>query len=146
MSERLVKQLNPKPLARFVSYAVAVPARSWASALLVAIPKALELAGLTKNAIDWFELNEAFAAQSLAVLRDLDPTRLRSIRWAGDCAGASAGVTGAIRTATLVHGCVWRGGQHGYGDDALAPVWAQPACSRRCSRFAKWLKGQTLPY
>jgi acetyl-CoA acyltransferase len=92
MSERLVKQLNLKPLARFVSYAVAgVPARIMGIGPIAAIPKALELAGLSKNAIDWFELNEAFAAQSLAVLRDLDldPAKVNPLG-GGDCAGPSA--------------------------------------------------------
>lgn len=115
MSERLVKQLNLKPLARFVSYAVAgVPARIMGIGPLVAIPKALELAGLTKNAIDWFELNEAFAAQSLAVLRDLDldPAKVNPLGGA-IALGHPLGATGAIRTATLVHGMRRRGGQYG---------------------------------
>ena len=115
MSERLVKQLNLKPLARFVSYAVAgVPARIMGIGPIAAIPKALELAGLSKNAIDWFELNEAFAAQSLAVLRDLDldPAKVNPLGGA-IALGHPLGATGAIRTATLVHGMRRRGGKYG---------------------------------
>ena len=115
MSERLVKQLNLKPLARFVSYAVAgVPARIMGIGPIAAIPKALELAGLSKNAIDWFELNEAFAAQSLAVLRDLDldPAKVNPLGGA-IALGHPLGATGAIRVATLVHGMRRRGGKYG---------------------------------
>jgi acetyl-CoA acyltransferase len=73
MSERMVKELNLKPIARLVSHAVAgVPPRIMGIGPVYAIPKALEKAGLKKNDIDLFELNEAFASQSLAVARELD--------------------------------------------------------------------------
>ncbi len=115
MSERMVKQLNLKPLARFVSFAVAgVPARIMGIGPIAAIPKALKLAGLTQDDIDWFELNEAFAAQSLAVIRDLglDPAKVNPLGGA-IALGHPLGATGAIRTATLLHGMRRRGGKYG---------------------------------
>lgn len=73
MSERMVKQLNLKPIARMMSYAVAgVEPRIMGIGPVKAVPKALEKAGLKLNDIDLIELNEAFAAQSLAVARELD--------------------------------------------------------------------------
>ncbi len=115
MSENLVRQLNLTPLARFVSYAVAgVPARIMGIGPIAAIPKALDLAGLRKDDIDWFELNEAFAAQSLAVMRELELDPLKVNPLGGAIAlGHPLGATGAIRTATLVHGLRRRGGKHG---------------------------------
>lgn len=72
MSERMVKQLNIKPIARMVSYAVAgVEPRIMGIGPIDAIPKALKLANLSQNDIDLVELNEAFASQSLAVVREL---------------------------------------------------------------------------
>ncbi|QQS55198.1 MAG: acetyl-CoA C-acyltransferase [Candidatus Competibacteraceae bacterium] len=115
MSERLINQLNLKPLARFISYAVAgVPARIMGIGPIAAIPKALDLAGLHKDDIDWFELNEAFAAQSLAVMRelDLDPAKVNPLGGA-IALGHPLGATGAIRTATLVHGMRRRRGKYG---------------------------------
>jgi len=115
MSERLVRQLNLTPLARFVSYAVAgVPARIMGIGPIAAIPKALDLAGLRKDDIDWFELNEAFAAQSLAVMRELELDPLKVNPLGGAIAlGHPLGATGAIRAATLVHGLRRRGGKYG---------------------------------
>ncbi len=73
MSEEMVKELNLEPIARMVSYAaVGVEPRIMGIGPVKAIPKALERAGLKQNDIDLFELNEAFASQSLAVLRELD--------------------------------------------------------------------------
>lgn len=115
MSERMVKQLNLQPLARFVSYAVAgVPAQIMGIGPIAAIPKALELAGLQAADIDWFELNEAFAAQSLAVLRELhlDPAKVNPLGGA-IALGHPLGATGAIRVATLTHGLRRRGGKYG---------------------------------
>ncbi len=72
MSERLVKQLGLKPIARMMSYAVAgVDPRIMGIGPVAAVPKALERAGLKLQDIDLIELNEAFAAQSLAVIREL---------------------------------------------------------------------------
>jgi len=72
MSERMMKELNLKPIARLVSHAVAgVPPRIMGIGPIAAIPKAVAQAGLKQNDIDLFELNEAFASQSLAVIREL---------------------------------------------------------------------------
>jgi acetyl-CoA acyltransferase len=72
VSEKKLKELNLKPIARLVSYAVAgVPPRIMGIGPIYAIPKALEMAGLKKEDIDLFELNEAFACQSLAVISEL---------------------------------------------------------------------------
>jgi len=79
MSERMVKELNVKPIARLVSHAVAgVPPRIMGVGPIAAVPKALAQAGLKTKDIDLFELNEAFASQSLAVIRtlELDPARV----------------------------------------------------------------------
>jgi len=81
MSERMMKQLNLKPIARMVSYAAAgVDPRIMGIGPVAAVPKALKLAGMKLQDIDLIELNEAFAAQSLAVVRELgiDPSRLNS--------------------------------------------------------------------
>lgn len=73
MSERMMKELNLKPIARMVSHAVAgVPPRLMGIGPIAAIPAALKKAGLNINDIGLFELNEAFASQSLAVIRELD--------------------------------------------------------------------------
>jgi acetyl-CoA acyltransferase len=71
----------------------------------VAIPKALRLAGLRLHDIDWIELNEAFAAQALAVVHelDLDPAKINPLGGA-IALGHPLGATGAIRTATITHG------------------------------------------
>lgn len=79
MSERMVKQLNLKPIARMVSYATAgVDPRIMGIGPVAAIPKALKIAGMNLQDIDVIELNEAFAAQSLAVVKELgiDRTKL----------------------------------------------------------------------
>jgi acetyl-CoA acyltransferase len=79
MSERMVKQLNLKPIARMISYGVGgVDPRIMGIGPIAAVPKALKLAGMKLQDIDIIELNEAFAAQSLAVVRelDIDPAKL----------------------------------------------------------------------
>jgi acetyl-CoA acyltransferase len=70
-----------------------------------AIPKVLKMTGIKQDDIDWIELNEAFAAQSLAVIRDLglDPARVNP-QGGAIALGHPLGATGAVRTATLVHG------------------------------------------
>jgi acetyl-CoA acyltransferase len=105
-SEKAVKAYGLTPLARFVSYAVAgVRPEVMGIGPIAAIPKALDLAGLKSDALDWIELNEAFAAQALAVIRDcgLDPARVNPLGGA-IALGHPLGATGAIRTATLTHG------------------------------------------
>lgn len=73
MSEKMVKELNLKPIAKLISYAVAgVPPRIMGIGPVEAIPKALKMANLKKEDIHLYELNEAFASQSLAVIKTLD--------------------------------------------------------------------------
>ena len=106
VSEKALKQFNLTPIARFVSFAVAgVPPEIMGIGPKEAIPLALKMAGLTKDQIDWYELNEAFAAQSLAVIHDLglDPTKVNPLGGA-IALGHPLGATGAIRAATIVHG------------------------------------------
>lgn len=105
-SDQYVKQHQLKPLARFVGFEVAgVPPEFMGIGPIEAIPKVLKRAGLTLKDIDWIELNEAFAAQSLAVIRslDLDPERVNPLGGA-IALGHPLGATGAIRAATLLHG------------------------------------------
>ncbi|KJK23862.1 acetyl-CoA C-acyltransferase [Cupriavidus sp. 2MCAB6] len=105
VSERILKQFNLVPLARFVSFAVrGVPPEIMGIGPKEAIPAALKAAGLTQDQIDWIELNEAFAAQSLAVMRDLqlDPAKVNPMGGA-IALGHPLGATGAIRSATVVH-------------------------------------------
>ncbi len=106
MSEKALKKYNIQPLARFVSFAVAgVPAAIMGIGPIKAIPKALKQAGITQQDLDWIELNEAFAAQSLAVIKDLelDPSKINP-NGGAIALGHPLGATGAIRAATLVHG------------------------------------------
>ena len=104
-SESAVKRFGFKPLARFVSYAACgVPPHIMGIGPIEAIPAALRRAGLKQDAIDWFELNEAFAAQSLAVLQTLglDPAKVNPMGGA-IALGHPLGATGAIRSATAIH-------------------------------------------
>ncbi|MEK8049393.1 acetyl-CoA C-acyltransferase [Ideonella sp. DXS22W] len=104
-SEKAVKQFGLTPLARFVSFASrGVPPEIMGIGPIAAIPAALGYAGLSQDAIDWIELNEAFAAQSLAVIRDLklDPSKVNPMGGA-IALGHPLGATGAIRAATVVH-------------------------------------------
>ena len=104
-SEAAVKRFGLKPLARFVSYASrGVPPHVMGIGPVAAIPAALKAGGLTQDQIDWIELNEAFAAQSLAVIRELglDPAKVNPIGGA-IALGHPLGATGAIRSATVVH-------------------------------------------
>jgi len=106
VSERILKQFNLTPLARFVSFAVCgVPPEIMGIGPRVAIPAALKKAGLTLDQMDWIELNEAFAAQALAVMQDLglDPAKVNPLGGA-IARGHPLGATGAIRSATVVHG------------------------------------------
>jgi acetyl-CoA acyltransferase len=105
-SESAIKEYGLTPLARFVGYSVAgVRPEVMGIGPIAAIPKALAQAGLSKDQIDWIELNEAFAAQALAVIRDvgLDPSKVNPLGGA-IALGHPLGATGAIRTATIVHG------------------------------------------
>jgi acetyl-CoA acyltransferase len=105
VSEKILKQFNLTPLARFASFAVrGVPPEIMGIGPKEAIPAALRAAGISQDAIDWFELNEAFAAQALAVIRDLglDPAKVNPMGGA-IALGHPLGATGAIRAATVVH-------------------------------------------
>ena len=105
-SGQAVKDYGLTPLARFVSFSVAgVRPEVMGIGPIAAIPKALKQAGLTKDQLDWIELNEAFAAQALAVIRDsdLDPSRVNPLGGA-IALGHPLGATGAVRAATIVHG------------------------------------------
>ncbi|MCM3562660.1 acetyl-CoA C-acyltransferase [Hydrogenophaga intermedia] len=104
-SEAAVKRFGLKPLARFVSYASrGVPPHIMGIGPVEAIPAALRYAGLKQDDMDWIELNEAFAAQSLAVINTLglDPARVNPMGGA-IALGHPLGATGAIRSATVVH-------------------------------------------
>ena len=106
MSEAALKRYGLKPIGRFVSYSVAgVPPDIMGIGPVKAIPKALALAGLRQDEIDWIELNEAFAAQSLAVIKELGLDHAKVNPLGGAIAlGHPLGATGAIRVATLLHG------------------------------------------
>jgi acetyl-CoA acyltransferase len=104
MSDVRAKELGLKPMARFVSFAVAgVPPEIMGIGPVVAIPKALALAGLTLDDIGVIELNEAFAAQSLAVIEKagLNPDIVNP-NGGGVALGHPLGATGSKLTATLL--------------------------------------------
>jgi len=105
VSERALKTHNLVPLARFVTFSVrGVPPAIMGIGPKEAIPRALKQAGLRLDQMGWIELNEAFAAQSLAVIRDvgLDPAVVNPMGGA-IALGHPLGATGAIRAATVVH-------------------------------------------
>jgi acetyl-CoA acyltransferase len=105
VSEAALKRYNLKPLAKFVSYASrGVPPHIMGIGPIEAIPAAMKYAGLKQDDIDWFELNEAFAAQSLAVMNTLglNPEKVNPMGGA-IALGHPLGATGAIRSATVVH-------------------------------------------
>jgi acetyl-CoA acyltransferase len=104
-SESAIKRYNLTPLARFVSFASrGVAPHLMGIGPIEAIPAALRAGGLRQDEIDWFELNEAFAAQSLAVINTLglDPAKVNPMGGA-IALGHPLGATGAIRAATVVH-------------------------------------------
>ena len=104
MSEAALKRYDLKPIARFASFAVAgVPPEVMGIGPVEAIPRALARAGVAMADLGWTELNEAFAAQALAVMRqlDMDPAKVNPLGGA-IALGHPLGATGAIRTATLM--------------------------------------------
>ena len=114
-SEAAVKRFGLTPLARFASFASrGVPPEVMGIGPVEAIPAALRHAGLTHQDIDWIELNEAFAAQSLAVIRTLglDPAKVNPMGGA-IALGHPLGATGAIRSATVVHALRRKNLKHG---------------------------------
>jgi acetyl-CoA acyltransferase len=115
VSERVLRELNLAPLARWVGYAVAgVPPEIMGVGPIAAIPKVLKTSGVALDQIDWIELNEAFAAQALAVMRELgmDPAKVNPLGGA-IALGHPLGATGAIRTATITHGMKRRKQKYG---------------------------------
>jgi acetyl-CoA acyltransferase len=104
-SAHAIKDYGLTPLARFAGFAVAgVKPENMGIGPIEAIPAALKAAGLKQDAIDWIELNEAFAAQSLAVINTLGLDAGKVNPMGGAIAlGHPLGATGAIRSATVVH-------------------------------------------
>jgi acetyl-CoA acyltransferase len=105
MSEERAKQLGAKPMARFIAYATAgCPPEEMGIGPVFAIPKALKLAGLKLDDIDLIELNEAFAAQSLAVIKTLglDPDKV-NVNGGAVALGHPIGASGARIVGTMVH-------------------------------------------
>ena len=115
MSDSRAKELGAKPMARFVAYATAgCPPEEMGIGPVFAIPKALKLAGLTLADIDVIELNEAFAAQSLAVIKTLglDPDKV-NVNGGAIALGHPLGCTGAKLTASILRELERRNGRYG---------------------------------
>ncbi|NTV71139.1 MAG: acetyl-CoA C-acyltransferase [Azonexaceae bacterium] len=115
VSEKVLKEHNLTPLARFAGYAVGgVAPEIMGIGPVAAIPKVLAQVGITQDQLDWIELNEAFAAQSIAVMQELgiDPAKVNPLGGA-IALGHPLGATGAIRIATAVHGLRRTGGKYG---------------------------------
>jgi acetyl-CoA acyltransferase len=103
MSEEMVKELNLEPIARLVSYGVAgVDPRVMGISPVIAIPKALKRAGMNLDQIELIELNEAFASQSLAVIREtgLDPNKV-NVNGGAIAMGHPLGCSGAKLTVQI---------------------------------------------
>ena len=115
MSGEKLRELGVKPLARFVTYAVAgVPPGIMGIGPVEAIPKALKRAGLKLEAIDLIELNEAFACQALSVIRQasLSPERV-NVNGGAVALGHPLGATGAKLTVSILHELKRRNGRYG---------------------------------
>jgi acetyl-CoA acyltransferase len=105
-SEKAIKDYGLTPLARFVGFAVAgVPPEVMGIGPKAAIPKVCAQTGIKQDDLDWIELNEAFAAQALAVIKDLglNPDKINPLGGA-IALGHPLGATGAVRIATLING------------------------------------------
>lgn len=114
-NEAALKEYNLKPLGKLLSYAVrGVPPEIMGIGPIEAIPVALKNAGLSLNDLDWIELNEAFAAQSLAVIKEMGLSMEKVNPLGGAIAlGHPLGATGTLRTATLLHGLRRTKGKYG---------------------------------
>jgi acetyl-CoA acyltransferase len=115
MSAEKAQQLGIKPLARFVAFATAgYKPEEMGLGPVYAIPKALKLAGLTLDQIDVIELNEAFAAQSLAVIKEagLDISKVNP-NGGAVALGHPLGCTGAKLTASIIRELKRRNGKYG---------------------------------
>jgi acetyl-CoA acyltransferase len=129
VSEKILREHNLTPLARFAGYAVAgVAPEIMGIGPIAAIPKVLKQVGITQDQLDWIELNEAFAAQAIAVMKELgiNPDKVNPLGGA-IALGHPLGATGAIRIATLAHGLKRTGGKYGMVPCVSAPVWVRPA-------------------
>jgi acetyl-CoA acyltransferase len=115
VSEIMLKELNVEPIARLVSYAVAgVPPRIMGIGPVEAIPMALKSAGLKQNDIDLIELNEAFASQSLAVMRELGLNQdIVNVNGGAISIGHPLGCTGAKLSVQLFNEMKRRGNKYG---------------------------------
>ena len=114
-SESAIQRFALQPLARVIGFSVkGVPPAIMGIGPVEAVPALLKRAGVTQQQLDWIELNEAFAAQVLAVQKTLafDPARLNPLGGA-IALGHPLGATGAIRVATVVHGLRRTGGRYG---------------------------------
>ncbi|QRM20081.1 acetyl-CoA C-acyltransferase [Dechloromonas sp. TW-R-39-2] len=115
VSEKILREHNLTPLARFAGYAVGgVAPEIMGIGPIAAIPKVLAQVGIKQDDLDWIELNEAFAAQSIAVMRELgiNPDKVNPLGGA-IALGHPLGATGAIRIATATHGLRRTGGKYG---------------------------------
>jgi acetyl-CoA acyltransferase len=115
VSEKVLKEHNLTPLARFAGFAVGgVAPEIMGIGPIAAIPKVLAQVGIKQDDLDWIELNEAFAAQSLAVMNELgiNPEKVNPLGGA-IALGHPLGATGAIRIATVAHGLKRTGGKYG---------------------------------
>ena len=115
VSERMLKELGVEPLARLKSYHVSgLEPRIMGVGPIHAVPKALDKAGLTAADIDLYELNEAFASQSVAVLRELelDPSKV-NVHGGAIALGHPLGCTGAKLTVQLLNELKTRNAKHG---------------------------------
>ena len=135
MSAERARALGLKPLARFLAFATAgVPPEEMGIGPAFAIPKALKLAGLTLDQMELIELNEAFAAQVLAVIRqaELDPERV-NVNGGAIALGHPLGCTGAKLTATLIEEMKRRKTRYGMVTMCIGGAWAPPAFLRTCN-------------
>lgn len=114
-NEEVLKRDNLTPIAVFHGFSVAgVPPEIMGIGPIKAIPKVLSLTGIKQDDLDWIELNEAFAAQSLAVMGELDLNPEKVNPNGGAIAlGHPLGATGACRAATAIHGLRRTGGKYG---------------------------------
>ena len=105
MSEDMMKELNLKPIARMVSYALAgVDPRVMGIGPVAAVPKALKMAGMKLDDLDLIELNEAFASQSLAVVRELGINKeILNVNGGAIALGHPLGCTGAKLTVQILN-------------------------------------------
>jgi acetyl-CoA acyltransferase len=115
MSEKKAKEVGAKPIARFVAFATAgVPPEIMGIGPIAAVPKVMKIAGLTLDQMDVIELNEAFAAQALAVVKDLGINREKlNVNGGAIALGHPLGCSGAKLTVSAIHELQRRGGKYG---------------------------------